>query len=64
MKIIFENFGIWDLQLRKRLFGSENVFKIKYLNVKRVESVEILNNIITQGNMQSVKINFLKWLNF
>ena len=47
------------LLLRKRLFGSEYVFKIEYLNIKRVEGVEILHNIITyQGNIQNVKIIF------
>ena len=36
------------LKLRKRLFGSEYVFKIEYLiNVKRVEGDEILDNITT-----------------
>ena len=40
-------------ETRKRLFGSEYVFKIEYLiNVKRVEGDEILDNIKTyQGNV-------------
>ena len=46
------------LKLRKWLFGSENVFKIEYLNVERVESGEILHNITYQGNIQNVKIIF------
>ena len=52
--------------MRKLLFGSENVFKIEYLNVKRVESVEIVhtNNTTYHGNVQNVKIIFLKLLNF
>ena len=47
-------------KLKKRLFGSEYVFKIEYLiNVKRVEGDEILDNITTyQGNVQNVKIIF------
>jgi len=40
-------------------FGSENVFKIEYINVKRVKGVEILHSIITyQGNVQNIKIIF------
>ena len=42
------------LKLRKRLFGSEYVFKIEYLNGKRVEGVEILHNIITYTKCKNV----------
>ena len=52
IKVIeYINGNFWKLQnlalnLRKRLFGSEYVFKIEYLiNVKRVEGDEILDNI-------------------
>ena len=42
-------------------FGSENVFKIEYINVKKFKGVEILHSIITyQGNVYTKYKNYFQ----